>query len=258
MKFHSSSHEPVTFSEMNGVRYLHLGTPWIQGAMRIKHPNHIELEYVQQMMAWLLFLDPQQHPNSLQLGLGTGALTNFSVRLNETCTATAVELNPAVIVAAQTMFHTDRAHPRIKMIEANALDFVLNQNHREKYDALQVDIYNGDASGPALNSKEFYQGCFDVLKAPGVMTVNLFNRHESFAKNINHLCDAFDNRVLLFKEVHDCNVVALAFKGPLLEVSWKTLEQRATMIQKEWQLPTKKWVKHLKKSNVQPKDHLRI
>ena len=27
--------EPVTFSEVNGIRYLHLGTPWVQGAMRI-------------------------------------------------------------------------------------------------------------------------------------------------------------------------------------------------------------------------------
>ena len=49
--------EPVTFSESGGVRYLHFGTELIQGAMRIRDPNEIYLEYNQQMMAWLLFLE---------------------------------------------------------------------------------------------------------------------------------------------------------------------------------------------------------
>ena len=48
----------VTISESRGVRYLHLGTPWIQGAMRIEVPLAIELEYVRRMMAWTLFRDP--------------------------------------------------------------------------------------------------------------------------------------------------------------------------------------------------------
>ena len=45
---------PATISEIDGVRYLHLGTPWVQGSMRIGKPLAIELEYVQRMMAWLL------------------------------------------------------------------------------------------------------------------------------------------------------------------------------------------------------------
>ena len=44
----------VTMSESAGVRYLHLGTPWIQGAMRIDAPLEIELEYVRRMMVWML------------------------------------------------------------------------------------------------------------------------------------------------------------------------------------------------------------
>ncbi len=41
---------PVTFSEEGGVRFLHFGTWWVQGAMRINKPDFIELEYAQQMM----------------------------------------------------------------------------------------------------------------------------------------------------------------------------------------------------------------
>ena len=48
----------VTISESDGVRYLHLGTPWIQGAMRIDEPLAIDLEYVRRMMVWMLVVEP--------------------------------------------------------------------------------------------------------------------------------------------------------------------------------------------------------
>jgi len=250
-------YEAVTFSEIHGVRYLHLGTPWVQGAMRIKKPFAIELEYAQQMMAWLLFLDAK-NTKTLQLGLGTGALTQFTNRLNETIQTVSVELNPGIIVAAQTMFALDVQSPRMKVIQDNALHYVQDTSNHLQFDSMQVDIFNGEASGPALSSLSFYEGCFDTLKDVGVMTVNLFSRHPSFKTNINHICDVFENRVLLFNEVHDCNVVVIAFKGPHLEISWDDLEKRSQYVRKELGLPTKKWVKHLKKCNVQPKKFLSI
>ncbi len=249
--------EPVTFSEVNGVRYLHLGTPWVQGAMRIKKPYDIELEYAQQMMAWLLFLDPS-NTKILQLGLGTGTLTQFCNRLNDTIQTVAVEINPAVIIAANSMFGLDSQNPRMKVVQEDALSFVKSSDNSLSYDAIQVDVFNGEASGPALNSAEFYKGCFNSLKTVGVMSVNLFSRHPSYSKNINNICDAFDNRVLLFKEVHDCNVIALAFKGPPIDISWKDLETRATYIKKQWGLKTKKWVKELKQNNLQAEKKLII
>ena len=48
---------PVTLSEQDGVRYLHFGTEWVQGAMRLRKPDWPELEYAQQMMAWMLFIE---------------------------------------------------------------------------------------------------------------------------------------------------------------------------------------------------------
>ena len=46
----------VNFSEDGESRYLHLGTPWIQGSMKIKEPFDLDLEYIQRMMVGLLFL----------------------------------------------------------------------------------------------------------------------------------------------------------------------------------------------------------
>ena len=69
------SDPPITLSEQDGVRYLHFGSEWVQGTMAIGRPWHIEIDYVAQMMAWLLFLDPPKR--ILQLGLGAGALTRW-------------------------------------------------------------------------------------------------------------------------------------------------------------------------------------
>ena len=62
----------VSVSDDGEVRHLHLGTPWIQGSMRVDDPFALELEYVQRMMAWLLFVEPtsvtKRHVQRLVLG----------------------------------------------------------------------------------------------------------------------------------------------------------------------------------------------
>jgi len=64
--------EPViSFSELDGIRYLHFGSPWVQGAMDIEHPDELVLSYIQDMMAWLLFADPPVH--TTQTGPGGGS-----------------------------------------------------------------------------------------------------------------------------------------------------------------------------------------
>jgi spermidine synthase len=75
----SSQLPEVNFSDYGDIRFLHLGTEWVQGSMLIDAPFDIHLEYVQRMMAWLLFVEPQAVPtlHSMQLGLGSGALTKF-------------------------------------------------------------------------------------------------------------------------------------------------------------------------------------
>lgn len=71
--------QEVNLSEADGIRYLHLGTEWVQGSMRINAPFDIDLEYVQRMMAWLLFVAPHSVTgrHAMQLGLGAGAITKF-------------------------------------------------------------------------------------------------------------------------------------------------------------------------------------
>ena len=232
---------PVTLSEQDGVRYLHFGTEWVQGAMRIRKPDWPELEYAQQMMAWMLFIET---PQALaQLGLGTAALTKFCYRQFPQAHVTAVELNESVIAICNSMFKLPPEDERLRVLEMDALDFVEDPANHEAYDVLQCDLYDATARGPVLDTPEFYQACAACLTQDGIMTVNLFGDHPSFAKNLKAMKFAFGH-VICLPEVHDGNVVALCFKTrPTLDKD--ALAARAAQIVAQTKLPAKSWVKGL-------------
>src|SRR5260370_4762065 len=232
---------PVTFSEEDGVRYLHFGTEWVQGAMRLKKPDHIELEYAQQMMAWLLL--PETPKRIVQRGLGAAALTKFAYRFLRRAQVEAVELNPAVVVAARTMFALPHDDARLTVHETDAWDFVNDRTHHGEIGVLQIDLYDATARGPVHDSIAFYRAVRACLTEAGVVTINLFGDHPSFVRNMKHLNAAFDGRVVALPEVHEGNRVALAFSGPVLDVPYATLQARARLIEEELGLPARKWVK---------------
>lgn len=239
----------ATISEQGGVRYLHLDTPWIQGAMRIRKPQKLELEYIQRMMAWLLLREPESLPDTrcLQLGLGAAALTKFchsELRLP----TTAVELNPQVIQACRSWFHlpaNDEGDGRLQVIQGDADRYVRDDAHIASADALCVDLYDHEAASPALDDEAFYQACWRVLDGGGAMTVNLFGREASFERSARRIAAAFgEDRVAVFKPTSDGNTIVLAWKGfemPTREV----LVQRAETLETRFALPARKWVKLL-------------
>jgi spermidine synthase len=230
---------PVTLSEQDGVRYLHFGTEWVQGAMRIRKPDWPELEYAQQMMAWMLFIDA---PRAIcQLGLGAATLTKFSYRQFPQARVTAVELNPSVIAICASMFKLPPNDERLAVLEMDALDFVEDPANHGAYDVLQSDLYDATARGPVLDTPEFYQACNACLADGGMMTVNLFGDHPSFNKNIKAMKFAFA-QVICLPEVHDGNVVALCFKERRA-IDLAALAARAAQIVAATKLPARSWVK---------------
>jgi spermidine synthase len=230
---------PVTLSEQDGVRYLHFGTEWVQGAMRLRKPDWPELEYAQQMMAWMLFIEAPHRV--AQLGLGTGALTKFCYRQFPDAQVTAVELNPSVIAICASMFKLPPPDERLQVLEMDAYDFVTDPANAGQYDAIQCDLYDATARGPVLDSAEFYLACNACLAPGGIMTVNLFGDHPSYARNLKAMKFAFDH-VICLPEVHDGNVVAICFQHrPAID--GEALSARAAQIAGATKLPAKSWVK---------------
>ncbi|HYD97505.1 MAG TPA: methyltransferase [Noviherbaspirillum sp.] len=233
---------PITLSEENGVVFLHFGNEWIQGAMRVRKPFWIELEYAQQMMAWMLFNREPQHV--AQLGLGTGALTKFCYKQFPQMQVTAVELNPAVISVCATLFRMPPPDERLAVHEMDAMDYVTDSANHGILDALQADLYDATVQGPVLDSFEFYQACSACLKPDGIMTVNLFGDHPSYGKNYKAMRHAFAD-VICLPPVHEGNVVALGF-NTRPELDFPALYERAAEITAATRLPAKAWVNGLK------------
>ncbi|WP_338769786.1 spermidine synthase [Massilia sp. METH4] len=241
-RFDLPGHPPATITEFEGVRSLHLGTSWVQGAMRLAKPDAIELEYVQMMMMWLLFLDRPRH--IAQLGLGSAALTKFCHARFPDARVSAAELNPNVIAICEALFGLPPNDGRLNVRQMDALDFVNDPANHGSIDVLQVDLYDEEARGPVLDTPEFYQACSACLTERGIMTANVFGEFDNYGKNLQHMELAFD-AVAWLPEVHDANIVAIAFKSaPVLDFS--VLYDRAAAIRKTYNLPAKKWVDGLK------------
>jgi spermidine synthase len=240
--FNLPGHPPATTTEDRAVRYLHLGTPWVQGAMRLAKPDAIELAYVQMMMMWMLFLEQPRH--IVQLGLGSAALTKFCYHRFPAARVTAIELNPNVIGICGAQFGLPANDARLDVREMNALDYVLDPAHHNRVDILQVDLYDEAARGPVLDTPEFYQACHDCLTADGIMVTNVFGDFANYDKNLLAMEQVFD-AVVWVPEADDSNIVVLAFKrSPVLDFS--DLYERAGTIKTRLNLPAKSWVNGLK------------
>ena len=232
-----------TISESGGVRYLHFGTEWVQGAMWVRRPTHLVLEYTAQMMAWLLFLAPPSTQPVAQLGLGAGSLARFCLAHLRN-PLEVVEWNPLVTAACDAYFRLPRPD-RLTIEHADAARWVTEPSRSGRYAALMIDLYDGQARGPVRGSQEFYADCRRILSSPGVLTVNLFGAHESFARNIRNLSRAFEGRILTLPQIDAGNQIVLAFNGPPLEVPLDRLLSRAEQVEARFGLPARRWARSL-------------
>ena len=232
----------VTILEGDGVRSLHFGTPAVQGAMRIAEPDALELEYVQQMMMWLLFHRGARH--IVQLGLGAASLTKFCHRHLMSARVTAVELNPEVIAACHTHFALPPDDERLNVLNMDALDYVSDFSRRRSIDVLQVDLYDGEAVKPVLGDAPFYAACARCLAHDGIMTINLYCDEGEHAHHL-HALEACFAAVAWLPEVHDGNIVAIAFRQPP-SVDFDDLYERAAHIRAVTRLPAERWVDGLR------------
>ena len=205
----------ATISESAGVRFLHLGSIWVQGAMRIRRPQVVELVYVQRMLASLLWLDPRTlgQGNALQLGLGAGAITRFTHKALRMPT-TVVELNPQVVEVGRSWFHLPA---EVEVAVADAGRWLREQARPGSVRLLHVDLYDHEAAAPVLDDADFYADCRRVLDDEGVMSVNLFGRRASFAASAARVASVFGaERVWSMQPTREGNTALIASRHTAL------------------------------------------
>jgi spermidine synthase len=243
MKKPAMSLPPVTISEMAGQRYLHLGSIWVQGAMDIKKPQKVVLEYVQRMLAGLLWLPTETlgEGHAVQLGLGAGAITRFTAVPLKMSTM-VVELHPDVVKANALLFHLPE---HIRVVIGDAADWLAQATPRSVR-LLHVDLYDQEAAAPVLDSEDFYARCLAVLEEEGVFAVNLFGRHASFHDSITRIAKVFgSDQVWSLRPTREGNTVVVAGRGVKVP-DRDELTARAEAIEKRFGslgLPARKWLR---------------
>jgi spermidine synthase len=238
---------PATVSEADGVRYLHLGTPWVQGAMKVRTPNDLELDYIQRMMVWMLAREPAAltRGHAVQLGLGAAAITRFCHRRMRMRT-TAVEINESVIAACRMWFRLPPDDERLSVLNADAAAFVGDASRAETADVLCVDLYDHEAASPVLDDEVFYRHCHRLLADGGAMTVNLFGRDASYERSARRIAAAFGaDAVRSLRPTREGNTIVLAVKN-IAFPERDVLAARAENVETRFGLPARKWLRMIR------------
>ncbi len=216
----------INIREEGGVRTLHLGTEWIQGAMRIARPWSLELEYTREMMVSLLLRADTRFPRRvLLIGLGAASLTKFLYRHFPLATLTVVEIDPGVVSVARQFFKLPEDPNRLHIVIGDGADFVMNAG--KQYDLILVDGFDGQARAGMLSSVPFYQSCRARLTGNGIVAINLLSRSRDFRANLERIHEAFDGRSLALPACSSGNVIALAAAGDLVECALADLRESA-------------------------------
>lgn len=231
----------LRITDTGGLRLLQFGTDWCQGAMRLDDPDRLEMEYAVRMFAWLLFhdLDTLADSHLATLGLGAGSLTRFAHNVLGMRT-TAVEIDAEVIAACRAHFLLPRNGERLRVLHADALDWIARPDAADRIDVLQVDAYDAAVERPALDSEAFYADCRAALRGGGTAAFNLIGRGLDVRACVARIRAGVQPRTLWqFPPTQAGNVVVVAHRGGVPPDA--LLAARAARIEERWGLPAPAW-----------------
>ncbi|HLP97821.1 MAG TPA: fused MFS/spermidine synthase [Sideroxyarcus sp.] len=240
---------PIDISEEAGVRYLHFGSLWIQGAMRIARPWHLELDYTREMMASTLMRDDKHFPRKvLLIGLGAASITKYLYRNFPLAKLTVVEIEPRVVAAARQFFKLPDDPKRLNIVIGDGARFIAD--HDKTYDLILVDGFDENARPGELDTLPFYQMCRARLNHNGVMAVNLLGHSRGFQSSLERLRDAFDSRALAFPSTDSGNVIALAATGDAIRIDLTDLKEQAEALKERTGLNLRSTLARLEQSQT--------
>ena len=246
----------ITLSEQSGVRYLHFGSEWIQGAMRIRRPHALELAYTREMMLPLLLREAPWPRRILMIGLGAGSMAKFIVRALPDTHLQVVEINPEVPPVARNHFRLPEEGARFRVTLADGVEYVERTRHR--FDWILVDGYDRNARSGPLDQAPFYAACRARLSEHGLLTTNLFQRSRGHQASISRLAAAFDRRAVALASADAGNVVGIAAAGRSLEVPLADMRSRADTLRRDTGLDLRPAIARLQLSAPLEAETLRL
>lgn len=214
----------IQLSEERGVRYLHFGSRWIQGAMRLARPHALELEYTRQMLLPLALRGEAWPRRVLVVGLGAGSLVRFLWRFRPRARIVVVEIREDVVRAAQQYFRLP-GDARVEVELGDGAAYV--ERAVEAFDLVLVDGYDARGHVGALDTPRFYTHCRRRMAGGAMLATNLLSRHRGADASLARLRDAFAGEAAALPPAKSGNVVLLAAHGAPLALDDPALAGRA-------------------------------
>jgi len=246
----------IDVSEESGIRYLHFGSEWVQGAMKVRRPYALELEYTRHMAAGLL-LRPAPRPRKvLLIGLGAASLTKFFYRNVPQARITVAEIDARVVAVARMHFKLPDEDARLRIVVADGAEVVMRNTGY--WDMILVDGYDHNARAGVLDTAPFYTAARAALATNGLLASNLFGKRKTFRDSLARIADAFDGRTLALPQCETGNVVALANAGDAFALPFADIQARAAALKLETGLDLRDTFKRLEAEQPTPDGVLRF
>lgn len=246
----------IDISEEAGVRYLHFGSSWVQGAMRIARPWSLELSYTREMMAGLLMRPSARWPRKvLLIGLGAGSLAKFLYRYFPDCRISVVEINPQVEFIARQYFKLPDDPLRLAIRIGCGADYV--QTAQGHFDLILTDGFDADGHSGPLESESFFQNCRARLTPDGLLGVNLL-REKGFQQRVDRIHRAFEGQGVVFPSCDSGNTIVFARGDTPVGAALESMRTRADEIRKSCRLDLRPTITRLQLALPLPDGCLRF
>jgi spermidine synthase len=252
---HASQEAMIDVSEKNGLRSLHLaGSETVQSTMRLSDPVELVLNYTRCMLAAWLFRDDIRRV--LIIGLGGGSLAKYLYHRLPDTHITAVEINPAIVAMARSMFFLPPDDERLQVIIGDGAAHLASE--LTPYDLIIMDAYDGVGVAEALVSEAFFDRCQKALTPNGILAVNLWGSDRRFPVYHDRIARTFNQRTLQLPAQMRSNVVVFAFNAWQHNPSWQQLRERARALQQHHTIEFLDFVSQLASRNPHSEQRLTI
>ena len=188
--------------------------------------NYLSMFYIKSILSSILFINLENYPenkiNVLVLGAGIGTINfYFDKILKSNVNVDAVELNSKVTEIGKEYFGLNNYKYKkgnIKWFFEDAKKFLLNNNNKDYYDMIVMDINNtnhneGISPPPIFFEKDIISKIFSLLKSQGLYVINVM------ARSFKNYCDSFKILDSIFPNIflvdnnEDLNKIHFCFKS---------------------------------------------
>ena len=188
--------------------------------------NYLSMFYIKSILSSILFMNLENFPenkiNVLVLGAGIGTINfYFDKILKSNVNVDAVELNSKVTEIGKEYFGLNNYKYKkgnIKWFFEDAKKFLLNNNNKDYYDMIVMDINNtnhneGISPPPIFFEKDIISKIFSLLKSQGLYVINVM------ARSFKNYCDSFKILDSIFPNIflvdnnEDLNKIHFCFKS---------------------------------------------